>query len=90
MSREGQLVDKKSLKAITKTSPDWKELAKDCAAFAMARGGTILFGIEDREILPRETQVIDPHLPDLLQREIAQRTVNVATTAEIVTAKNGG
>lgn len=90
MSREGQIVDKKSLRAITLKSPDWKELARDCAAFAMARGGTILFGIEDKDSMPPKEQVIEDHLPDLLQHEIAQRTVNVDTTAEIKTAKNGG
>jgi len=34
MSQEGQLVDKKSLRAINGRNPNWIALARDCGAFA--------------------------------------------------------
>ena len=37
MSQEGQLLDKKSLRSVTGKAADWKELAKDCIAFANAQ-----------------------------------------------------
>lgn len=36
MSQEGQLLDKKSLRAISGKTADWGELVKDCVAFANA------------------------------------------------------
>jgi len=39
MSQEGQLIDKKSLRAVTGRNADWDGLAKDCVAFANAQGG---------------------------------------------------
>ncbi len=41
MSLEGQLLDRKSLRAVTAKSADWAELAKDCVAFANAMGGRL-------------------------------------------------
>ena len=60
MSLEGQLLDQKSLRAVTGKTADWNEIAKDCIAFANATGGHLLLGIEDgpseRSALPWETQ----------------------------------
>ncbi len=36
MSLEGQLLDQKSLRAVTGKTADWNEIAKDCIAFANA------------------------------------------------------
>ena len=46
---EGTTLDKKSLRILALDPDDWdyKEIAKDCVAFANARGGVIYFGIED-------------------------------------------
>lgn len=66
MSLEGQLVDKKSLRAVTGKTADWQELAKDCIAFANAQGGRLLIGVEDDDEMPQPTQRIDPALPPLL------------------------
>lgn len=47
MSLEGQLFDRKSLRTVTGESADFRELARDCVAFANATGGKLLIGIED-------------------------------------------
>ena len=52
MSLEGQLLDCKSLRAVTGKSADWADLAKDCVAFANALGGRLLIGIENGQELP--------------------------------------
>ena len=90
MSREGQLCDKKSLRAISGKSADWDELVKDCVAFANAAGGRILIGIEDQDDLPPAGQTVPPVLLDTLNRKITERTVNVVVLPEIVTDTNGG
>ncbi len=90
MSLEGQLLDRKSLRAVTGKSADWAELAKDCVAFANAMGGRLLIGIEDGEALPPPTQRIPADLPDLLRRRVSERTVNVAVGPSVMTAGNGG
>ena len=46
LSQEGQLLDKKSLRAVLGKTANWSELAKDCIAFANSLGGTLLIGIE--------------------------------------------
>jgi len=90
MSQEGQLVDKKSLRAITGKNPDWDALAKDCVAFANAQGGRLLIGIEDDADTPVPDQRIDPALADTLRRKINERTVNVTVLPDIRRADNGG
>ena len=52
MSLEGQLLDQKSLRAVTGKTADWNEIAKDCMAFANASGGRLLLGIEDGQDVP--------------------------------------
>jgi len=89
MSREGQLFDKKSLRVITGRSANWKELVKDCIAFANAEGGRLLIGIEDTDDLPPAGQRIDPGLPDLIRRKVGEQTVNVNVLPEIHRAENG-
>lgn len=90
MSLEGQLVDKKSLRAITGSNPDWDALAKDCIAFANAQGGRLLIGIEDDAESPEPMQRIDPTLPEILRRKLTERLVNVSLLPTIVHADNGG
>jgi ATP-dependent DNA helicase RecG len=90
MSQEGQLVDKKSLRAIAGRNPDWDALAKDCVAFANAQGGCLLIGIEDDADTPVPDQRIDPALADTLRRKISERTVNVTVLPDIRRADNGG
>jgi ATP-dependent DNA helicase RecG len=90
VSLEGQLLDRKSLRAVTTKSADWAELAKDCVAFANAMGGRLLIGIENGEELPPPGQGIPADLPDLLRRRVGELTVNVALRPTVVTAGNGG
>lgn len=90
MSQEGQLLDKKSLRAVSGKTADWGELAKDCVAFANATGGHLLIGIEDDQDLPPASQQIPVDLPDSLRRKLAERTVNVMALPNTVTAPNGG
>lgn len=90
MSLEGQLLDQKSLRAVTGKNADWNELAKDCVAFASATGGRLLLGIEDGQDQPPTDQQVPVDLPDTLRRKMAERTVNVTVLPNIVTAPNGG
>ncbi|MBU3679846.1 MAG: ATP-dependent DNA helicase, partial [Candidatus Kapabacteria bacterium] len=89
MSLEGQLLDRKSLRAVTGKSADWPELAKDCVAFANAVGGRLLIGIENGEALPPPGQRIPADLPDVLRRRVGELTINVAVQPLVVTAGNG-
>lgn len=90
MSLEGQLLDQKSLRAVTGKNADWNELAKDCVAFASATGGRLLLGIEDGQNQPPADQQVPVDLPDTLRRKMAERTVNVTVLPNIVTVPNGG
>lgn len=90
MSQEGQLLDQKSLRAVTGKTADWNEIAKDCIAFANATGGRLLLGIEDGQDAPPAGQHISSDLPDTLRRKLAERTVNVTVLPDVVTAPNGG
>lgn len=90
MSLEGQLLDQKSLRAVTGKTADWNEIAKDCIAFANATGGRLLLGIEDGQSSPPAAQHIPSHLPDTVRRKLAERTVNVSVLPDVVTAPNGG
>jgi ATP-dependent DNA helicase RecG len=90
MPRESTHYDKKSLRLVQGKSADLAELSLDCVAFATAFGGTIDIGIEDEAEEPSPTQRIDAALPERIRRRIAELTVNVSVTTEIVTADNGG
>ena len=90
MSLEGQLLDQKSLRAVTGKTADWNEIAKDCIAFANATGGRLLLGIEDGQSEPPADQRIPPDLPDTLRRKLAERTVNVTVLPDVTLAPNGG
>lgn len=86
---ENKNIDKKSLKFLNGKNTDWNELAKDCVCFANAQGGFIYIGIEDNAIYPPEKQKItDRNLPDIIQKNIAHRTVNVGIAVTIETAEN--
>jgi ATP-dependent DNA helicase RecG len=90
--KEGTQLDKKSIR-IFGTNPNkwsWKDIAADCAGFANARGGHIMFGIEDDADAPPPDQRIDTHLPDRLVKGIGQQTANVHVRAEIRIHANGG
>lgn len=86
---ESKNIDKKSLKFLNGKNTDWNELAKDCVCFANAQGGFIYIGIEDKASLPPEKQKIaDRNLPDIIQKNIANRSVNVGIAVTIEVADN--
>lgn len=86
---ENKNIDKKSLKFLNGKTTDWNELAKDCVCFANAQGGFIYVGIEDKATLPPENQKIeDRNLPDIIQKNIAHRTVNIGVAVTIEVAEN--
>lgn len=86
--KEGSLFDRKSLKTIIGKRADFNELAKDCVAFANAKGGHIHIGIEDDCILPPTNQVIEQDIVDTLEKRINELTVNVAVHTELCKAEN--
>jgi ATP-dependent DNA helicase RecG len=90
MSLEGQLLDRKSLRAISGRTANWDEIAKDCIAFANATGGRMQVGIENDQSQPPTGQQIPPELPDTLRRRISEKTVNVVVLVDIVTTPSGG
>ena len=89
MSLEGQLIDQKSLRAVTGKTADWNEIVKDCIAFANSTGGRLLLGIEDGQDAPPPGQRIPADLPDTLRRKLAERTVNITALPDVVTTPNG-
>ncbi|MCX7216105.1 MAG: putative DNA binding domain-containing protein [Burkholderiales bacterium] len=90
MSLEGQLLDRKSLRAISGRTANWDEIAKDCIAFANATGGRLQVGIENDQSQPPTGQQIPPELPDTLRRRISEKTVNVVVLVDIITTPSGG
>ncbi|MEE3448564.1 MAG: RNA-binding domain-containing protein, partial [Bacteroidales bacterium] len=67
---ESTTYDKKSLKTVQGRTADFTELAKDCVAFANAKGGSLHIGIEDDNDFPPENQKIDPLLPEKIVKRI--------------------
>ena len=87
---ESTTYDKKSLKTVQGRTADFTELAKDCVAFANAKGGSLHIGIEDDNDFPPENQKIDPLLPEKIVKRINELTINVGLLPHIITAENGG
>lgn len=86
---ENKNIDKKSLKFLNGKNTEWNELAKDCVCFANAQGGFIYIGIDDKESLPPlEQKITDRNLPDIIQKNIAHRTINVGVAVTIEAAEN--
>jgi ATP-dependent DNA helicase RecG len=88
--KEGQLLDKKSIRYVLSKHKDAKALAADCVGFANASGGVIALGIEDDAAMPPTDQKVPDELPEALRKRIGQLTVNVAVIASKVQADNGG
>lgn len=90
LRKETTTFDIKSLRTVKGKSKNFDELAKDCVAFANARGGNIHIGIEDGCSLPPESQTIEEDLPGAVQLRISQLTINTSVVANKVIAENGG
>lgn len=87
---ENSQIDKKSLRTLTKSNPNWDELAKDCVCFANAFGGKLLFGIEDKDDAPEKSQKIPEELISKLVKNIQGRTINVSVIPKLISHENGG
>ena len=86
---EGKNIDKKSLSFLKGKNTDWDELAKDCVSFANAYGGFIYIGIEDNSSVPPVNQKItDRNIPDIIQKNIVNRSINIAVAITIEIAEN--
>lgn len=89
MSLEGQIRDQKSLRAVTGRAADWKELAKDCVAFANSVGGKLIIGVEDGADQPPAGQTIPAGLTDAIRKRIAELTVGVTALPEVLVSETG-
>lgn len=89
MSLEGQIRDQKSLRAVTGRTAEWKELAKDCVAFANSVGGKLVIGVEDGADQPPAGQTIPAGLTDLIRKRIAELTVGVTALPEVLASETG-
>ena len=87
---ENVTYDKKSLKYVLDKTSDFGALAKDCVAFANARGGYLEIGIEDNDDQPNPQQIIPENLPERIVKRINELTINVAIQSEMIVAENGG
>lgn len=89
---ESSTYDKKSLLTFAAEPArwDWAKIAKHCVAFANARGGSLVFGIEDDASDAPSDQTIPPHLADRLRKGVSQRCVNVAVDTAIEASLSGG
>ncbi|MCX7985877.1 MAG: ATP-binding protein [Bacteroidales bacterium] len=87
---ENSIYEKKSLQLFTCKHPDWKSLAKDCIAFANAKGGIIAIGIEDNDDFPPSGQQIPVQLIDTIRERINELTINVGVNIVLEKAENGG
>jgi ATP-dependent DNA helicase RecG len=83
LSLEGQIRDQKSLRAVTGRTADWKELAKDCVAFANSVGGKLIIGIEDGADQPPEGQTIPAGLTDSIRKRMGELTVGLTILPEV-------
>lgn len=86
MTVENQHWDKKSLRALD----DIKELLKDAIAFANARGGRLLIGIEDNADAPPSDQTVTDTQIAKLQKRFSELSTNLIFTAQRTDHDNGG
>jgi len=89
LSLEGQIRDQKSLRAVTGRTAEWKELAKDCVAFANSVGGKLVIGVEDGADQPPAGQTIPAGLTDSIRKRIAELTVGVTALPEVLASETG-
>lgn len=90
MTHEGQAYDRKSIRVVTAKSPRWRDLAKDCVAFANSHGGVIDIGIEDDSDGPPAGQIVSRLLVDKVRTKICENAVNVSLDVMKLTAANSG
>ena len=77
MTEETQDIEKKSLRLISGRKSRWPEVVREVVAFANARGGKLLIGIEDGKSEPPAGQAVPSDLPERVRRRVGELTVNV-------------
>jgi len=93
-TQENEEWDKKSLKFF-EGNIKWSDLYLDIVAFANHKGGNIYFGIEDKDELPPENQIISQEWQNewipKIKKKISTNTENVNPLIfEVKKAENGG
>src|SRR5574344_938124 len=91
MNSENTTTEYKSLKKITSGDAGFKDLAATCVSLANTQGGIIIIGIEDKDKLPPENQVIAYEITTKAITRLRALYFNVGMELnEIETHENGG
>lgn len=90
MTLEDHHTERKLLRLVTGTKPDWDDVARACVGLANAAGGRLLLGVEDGAEDPPRNQVVPAELPDRLRKRIGELTVNVQAFPSVEVASTGG
>lgn len=91
MNSENTTTEYKSLKKITSGDAGFKDLAATCVSLANTQGGIIIIGIEDKDKLPPENQVIAYEITTKAITRLRALCFNVGMELnEIETHENGG
>lgn len=90
MTDETQDVEKKSLRLISGRKSRWPEVVREVVAFANARGGKLLIGIEDGESEPPAGQTVPSDLPERVRRRVGELTVNVDCVVRLQRSRTTG
>jgi hypothetical protein len=80
LSLEGQLLDQKSLRAVTGKTAGWHNLVKGGVAFVNATSGRLLLGIEDDQHHPKRADQSKPILGDAVMRLTTKRSASPRET----------
>lgn len=89
-TKEGQHLERKSLRKITGSAAGLVDIAETCVGFANGAGGELVIGIEDGETQPPVDQRIDSTLLDRVRKRVGELTVNVQALPELHRSDNGG
>lgn len=91
MNSENTTTEYKSLKKISSGDAGFKDLAATCVSLANTQGGIIIIGIEDKDKLPPENQVIAYEITTKAITRLRALCFNVGMELnEIETHENGG
>ena len=91
METEHTYIEYKSLKKAVGAKANFKELAETCVCLANSQGGTLFFGIEDKEKLPPENQKITQEMVNNVLSRLRSLTDSVGLGDAIIeTHPNGG
>jgi ATP-dependent DNA helicase RecG len=88
---ENSTIEYKSLKKVVGKTADLKDLAKTCVCLANAQGGYLFIGIEDKNKIPPQEQVINQEDMNKVIKTLRTLTDSVGlVNPEIKTYENGG